>query len=258
MTAALVLKLTHIELPRPAALIAGLAVFVAVLGGGSLLLHSGGDEAVARLNVEGPLVHVSAGDVTEALRPLMLTPFVELDLDTVRGEVERLPWVARARIERQWPQTLRIRVWERQAFARWGERALLDSDARVFTPKADEILDSLPQLQAPAGHEREVMDAYSRLHEALADTAFAVSALTLDARGEWRALTPAGLELRLGRELPEARTRLIRGAMTDALRDRVSQLQYVDLRYTNGFAVGWKPKEPQATPPRPEGGANNG
>jgi cell division protein FtsQ len=168
-----------------------------------------------------------------------------VDLDAVRSKVEGLPWVARARVARIWPDRIVLRVWERQPVARWGEDGLVDAQGHVFTPPAADLSDSLPRLAGPADRATEVLAAYDSLGKALRGSAFVPAGLKLDARGEWTLLTAAGIELRLGEDEPVDKVGLILGAVSRSLADKLDQVAYIDLRYTNGFAVGPAAPAPQ-------------
>jgi cell division protein FtsQ len=63
-------------------------------------------------------------------------PLVWLDVGEATGAVEALPWVRDARVEREWPDTVRVTVRERRAVA-WadtgdGRAYLIDPHARVL------------------------------------------------------------------------------------------------------------------------------
>lgn len=234
-------------IPRIAPLAAAVVAWLLVLMLGWWFVNTSGAQEVAQLQIDGDFRRVSAAQVRNAADLHLVQGFVELQLEQVKADIEALPWVARARVERAWPSGLRIRVWERQPLARWGDAALLDTEARVFVPAADERPPDLPQLHGAAGRQREVLDAYTRLTGQLADTPFAPTGLTMDARGEWTATTLSGIGLRLGRTLDDERLALLRGQVLEALRERMHEADYVDLRYTNGFAVGWKEKAAPTT-----------
>lgn len=253
MSAAMTLDVGPISLPLSAHRLASLG-FVLIL---MLLLWAGlhdmPQSPVRFVGVEGQLSHVKADEVLARVRPVSGAGFLQLNLDEVRASVETLPWVAYARVERQWPARLQIKVWERTAYARWGESSLVDTGGRRYSPPVAQFPAGLPLLEGPEGREYEVMDAYSKFSNALADTPFAIAALRMDVRGEWTATTRSGLELRLGRDLPVLKADLIRTDISSALAHRLQEVLYVDLRYTNGFSVGWKPVT--ATPTV---GVNNG
>lgn len=206
-----------------------------------LVPRLGGPRTALTLEVGGELNRITADDVRRVVAPRLDTDFYELDLTAVRGAVEALPWVARARVERAWPATVRVHVQEHRAVARWGDKALLSDQDVVFTPPAvPRDLAGAPRLAGPAGQQSAVREAYQGLLAQLAETPFAPVAVEQNARGEWTARTEHGIELRLGRGAPLAAVNLLAGPVKTALEGRLQEVTYVDLHYINGFAVGWR------------------
>lgn len=216
-----------------------------VLGAGNWLFSEARPQEISRLQVEGDFKRVSAREVEARVRERLQQGFVELALNDVKTDIEAMPWVARARVERLWPAGIRVRIWEREPYARWGKDSMVDTQGGVFTPKPAEISASLPLLSGGKGHELEVMHAFEALGSGLRGTPFEIGALTLDARGEWSAQTLSGIGLRLGQSAPEGKLESLRGAVLTTLASRINDVDYIDLRYTNGFAVGWKPQTKQ-------------
>lgn len=202
------------------------------------------DEApLTQLELRGDFEHLSVEDVRAAAAPLLDDSFFSVDLDAVHDAVGALPWVASVRAERRWPGAIALRVDEREPVARWNQDGLLDMQARAFVPRAAEIPTGLPRLGGSPGHEAEVMRTWQRIAPVLAGSELELVALQLDARGEWTAHTAAGIELRFGQSPPDERLPMLTGAARRSLGDRWEQVSYVDLRYTNGFAVGWRETE---------------
>ncbi|PPE74182.1 hypothetical protein C3942_09110 [Solimonas fluminis] len=241
------LRLPEISLRNFRPLLLGLLGLLAVGVCGWMMLRATSSPQVAELQIEGPFERVAAADVEAVLRPELDQGFLALPLAGARDRLAAMPWVARSRVERIWPGTLRVRVWEREPFARWNDGQLLDTESQVFAPKAEEIPPKLPQLGGIEGHEREVMETYQRLAERLRSSPFVLAALTQDARGEWTARTRDGIELRLGRGTPDEKLDMLLGAVLHKLADELPQVDHIDLRYTNGFAVGWR-SQPQPQP----------
>jgi cell division protein FtsQ len=221
-------------------LLTGVSTLLLMLGAGGLYAAMQGNRMVAHLQVEGPFKHIQPEMVRAAVATQLTDGFLAMNLDAARASVEQLPWVEQARVERVWPGDLRIHVWEREPFSRWGEKGLLSTEAIAFTPATKEIPEGLPQLSGPPGHEKEVMDAYKQLSQRLAATPLPLVRLNMDMRGEWIAYSASGIELRLGQGQPESKLDTITGPMLHALGPRLAEVNYVDLRYTNGFAVAWR------------------
>lgn len=197
------------------------------------------DLALTQLQLRGDFERLRAEDVRAAAEPFLASGFFATDLAGIRDAVAALPWVARVRVERQWPGAVTVRAWEREPFARWNESDLLDTGASVFTPRAADIPSGLPQLGGTRGNEAEVAHAWQRIAPALEATPLKLAGLQVDARGEWTARSAGGIELRFGQVFPDERLPALTGAARRTLEGRWAEVRYIDLRYTNGFAVGW-------------------
>ena len=222
------------------------------------------DPDLSRLRIEGQFERVSPEVLRQAVLPALDRGFFETDVEAVRDQLTQLPWVARARVERSWPAGLRIRVWEREAYARWNDGALLDTEGAAFEPatadRPEALMNTLPQLGGTPGNEVLVAQSYRRLSAALEDTPLAISGLQLDPRGEWTATTRLGLVLRLGAGDIGEKLPTLTGALLDAVGGRLDEVAYVDLRYTNGFAIGWVNQDgtQQGRAPVPNGAERKG
>ena len=105
----------------------------------------------------------------------------------------------------------------------------------------------LPQLAGPRGSEREVAARYLAVRGPLAEANLQLRALAMDERGAWRLALEDGLEIRLGQRALDERLERFFDVVAPTLTEDMGRVRYVDLRYTNGFAVGWFP---QAEPSR--------
>ena len=214
-----------------------LAVLTAVgaqsyLGAGPLL---------NRLDIQGDFQQVLPREVHAAAEPFLRVGFFELELDAVRNAVEADPWVERALVDRSWPNAVNVRVWEHRAYARWSDSQLLSDRGVLFSP--EELPAGLPQLGGPDGQQQRVREVWEALAFALERTPFALSGLQLGARDNWVATTRSGVELRLGRGDPLQRLPTLLGPAQTALSDALTRVAHIDLRYANGFSVGWRPDE---------------
>ena len=76
---------------------------------------------VTKLTVQAEFRHLGADDIRAAVRPRLGKGFFALDLDAVQKAVAALPWVESVEARKHWPDTLQLRVYERQPFARCRE-----------------------------------------------------------------------------------------------------------------------------------------
>jgi cell division protein FtsQ len=220
------------------------AVVVPVLLGGALLAVAGGarallDRPVRQLVVEGTFQRVTPIQIEEAVAGNLERGFLSLDLGAVRARVQSLDWVDEVEVGRAWPDTVIVRITEHQAAARWGETGLLNVRGELFTTEAQYAFPELPSLAGPAGSEREVAARYLAVRGRLAEADLTLESLSMDERGAWRVVLGGGQEIRLGRRDIDERLYRFFDVVAPVLAGELERVKYVDLRYTNGFAVGW-------------------
>jgi len=159
-----------------------------------------------------------------------------------------VPWVDHARVERRFPNSLHVTVVEETAAARWGESGLLNTRGELFVRQVAHVPAELPQLSGPEGTESQVAQRYLSTQGRMLEAGMRIAALRLDARGAWEMDLDSGVTVRLGRrDVDERLDRFIRTA-SQVIAHRLSEIAYVDMRYSNGFAIGWRNQPPASAP----------
>ncbi len=215
-----------------------------------VLVHAA-NQPIERIVVTGVLQHVTANQVEDVVRAeLGGAGLVTVHLSRISRALGRLPWVDRAAVRRSWPRGLAIQIVEQVALARWNGAGLLNARGEEFLPRLTGAPDQLPQLAGPEGSEQEVTARYLAMQARLAPLGMALNALALDERGAWNFALADGVTVRLGRSDVDARFDRFTLAAAALVRTRAADIGYVDMRYGNGFAVGWKgaPRVPPAQP----------
>ncbi|MCC5795028.1 MAG: cell division protein FtsQ/DivIB [Chromatiales bacterium] len=198
------------------------------------------DRPVTRIVIHGQFERVSADQLEALLRPQVGTGFLRLDMAGLQRELKALPWVASARLTRRWPETLELLVREQEPAARWGEAGLLNPRGELFIEQASHIPGGLPRLHGPAGTEARVARRFIELQEQLVPRGLGVVELTLDERGAWSFRISNGISVRLGSARTDERLAVFYQALDQVVGSMASEVDYIDMRYTNGFAIGWK------------------
>ncbi|HLN50154.1 MAG TPA: cell division protein FtsQ/DivIB [Steroidobacteraceae bacterium] len=225
------------------------AVLIALTGGALAALGWALDRPVQVISMDGSFQRVSPGQIEQALAPYAHTGFMSADLDRIQHSVEALPWVMHARIQRRWPNSLHVTVIEQTAAARWGDSGLLNTRGELFVKAAAHVPAELPRLSGPEGSESQVAQRYMSVQGRMLEAGMRVAALRLDERGAWEMDLDSGVTVRLGRrDVDERIARFIRTA-SQVIAHRLNDIAYVDMRYSNGFAIGWRgPAAPVTTP----------
>jgi cell division protein FtsQ len=186
------------------------------------------------VHVHGELRHVTRAQVESLVRGQIHGNLFTADLDAVRRGFGTLPWVRRVEVRRVWPDRLEVSVEEHVALARWGGLGLVNTHGEVFAADSDA---RLPLFVGPAGTSREIAERYLAFRAQLAPLGLEPAQVTMTARRAWELRLADGLRVRLGREHIETRLATLIDVYGHTVGPVAARLDYVDLRYPNGFAV---------------------
>ncbi|MDP2239535.1 MAG: cell division protein FtsQ/DivIB [Burkholderiales bacterium] len=190
--------------------------------------------ALREVRIDGELAHVTGEQLATIVKRELKGNFFTLKLAAARSSFEKLPWVRRVEVRRQWPDRLDITVEEHLPLARWGSDALVNSYGEVFRAAYD---GNLPLFAGPEGAAKEVAIQYDFFRRSLAAIGKVPLRVQVSARRAWQIQLEDGLTLELGREQVEARLARFVAAYERTLGQLGRRIDYVDLRYVNGFAV---------------------
>jgi cell division protein FtsQ len=198
------------------------------------------DQPISSITVEGSFQRVSALQIEEAISDELGTGFFSADLNKIQHRIVELSWVDQATVARRWPGRLVISVTEQVPAAIWGERGLLNTRGDLFVSDARHVPAELPRLSGPEGQSSVVAQRYLAMREQLISFGLDLRQVQLDARGAWQMKLSNGVEIRLGRRDVDARAALFLDVAASIISSREAEIDFVDMRYSNGFTIGWK------------------
>jgi cell division protein FtsQ len=199
------------------------------------------DQPIESVSVSGRFQRVAPVDVERVVKQSVRgAGLLSVNLDAVRQAIHTVPWVDAVSVQRDWPRGLHVLVIEQVAAARWGEAGLLNTRGELFSRDEHHMPPELAELSGPDGKESLVAQRYLAAQGRLIQAGLRLTAMRLDARGAWEFDLSNGVTVRLGRRQIDERFEKFIDAALRLVTQRGSDISYVDMRYTNGFAIGWR------------------
>ncbi|MCB1698444.1 MAG: cell division protein FtsQ/DivIB, partial [Halioglobus sp.] len=194
---------------------------------------------VQYIKVTGELAHTRTDLIQEMIQPALVGGFLRADLQRIRTQLEELPWIYQATVQRRWPNALEIHVVEQLPIARWGDSGFLNHEGQVFQSESSQDWQALPRLDGPRGSAQALVAGYQRLVEILAPVHLSVAQLTVDERDQVEVVLAGGIRLLLGSEDFLERMHRFVAIYRTELAARAADVERVDLRYETGVAVAF-------------------
>ncbi|WP_120513374.1 cell division protein FtsQ/DivIB [Photobacterium salinisoli] len=196
---------------------------------------------LSQLIIQGELHHLTTDQVREGILEMgSLGSFMLQDVDELQHALESLPWVAQASVRKQWPDTVKVYLVEHQPAAVWNDKYLVNMQGQVFqAPSSDVSGESMVTLEGPDGSSEEMLKTWRQMQPELQRGGLEIVRLSLNERRSWRIWLSNGIRLELGREARIERIKRFLWLYPE-LEQQGKAIDYVDLRYDTGVAVGWQ------------------
>jgi cell division protein FtsQ len=198
------------------------------------------DRPIESIAISGPFQRVTALQIEEAISTELDAGFIGADVGRMQEQVQALPWIDKATVARRWPNRIAVIVSEQVPAAIWDEHGLLNVRGELFVTEARHIPAELPRLSGPRDRADDVARRYLAVREQLIPLGLDLRQVHLDARGAWQMTLANGVEVRFGRRDVDDRTGLFLTVVANIITGHAAEIDYVDMRYSNGFTIGWK------------------
>ena len=169
--------------------------------------------------------------------------FFTVEIAEIQNKLEDKPWVYSASIRKHWPDTLKIHIVEQTILASWNQKALLNRFGEIVkvVPEKD---DKYVALYGENEKSEEVLNTYVQLNQLLKPSQYRIASLSSDKRNSSELILKNGITLKLGKEQKLERIQLFLKAFPRIVKKyEIKTVDYVDLRYDTGLAIGWKKQQ---------------
>ena len=205
---------------------------------------------VTSIVISGEMPYSQRSDIINVIDPVDMGNFFQVDVNEVQSYILTLPWVYSVAVRKQWPNELKIYVVDQNPVAIWNGDFLINQQGQVFQADIERINHYLPNFFGPEGSEFLALKNFKDLNVLLDFKALKIDELVLSERFSWQLTLDDGVTLNLGREerveriqrfmdvYPIIKAQLKAKIITEKQKNQA--VDYIDLRYDTGLAVGWK------------------
>lgn len=200
------------------------------------------ESIVQKVNITGDLRYTSKKQLTDALGPLVESSILLTDLNLIRSRLEAISSIYKVSVRRRWPYRLDINLIEQIPIARWGDSQLINNQGDIFEcPGNSSDWIHLPRLDGLRGDAVEVIAIYRKINEVLSQIDQKIVALRTGDLRQLEITLNGGAELFLNKENFLYGLRRFVSHISH-LNVNDEDIERVDLRYVNGFALVFKEK----------------
>ncbi|MFT5657979.1 MAG: cell division protein FtsQ [Gammaproteobacteria bacterium] len=216
-----------------------LLIIVPLFGGISYLVQNHTFLPIKTIQLSGSFQHINQQEVETALRPFVGEGFFSLDIQKVRNILRDKPWAESVSIRRVWPDRVLIQIVEKKPVARWDEDHLISDKANIYLANVD-AFQALPRVHGANVQAERLLIQYYDFAERFSALGETVRVVNIDSRGAIDIELAQGFKIKLGREEVERKIGRLVSIYQQQIKPRRTEIQQLDLRYSNGFAVAWK------------------
>ncbi|MDB3990442.1 FtsQ-type POTRA domain-containing protein [Gammaproteobacteria bacterium] len=163
--------------------------------------------------------------------------FLQINLNDIKDEIEQVNWVKSVSLERRWPDQINILIEEEDIIGWWNKDSIINSKGNLFSLDQQSLPSGLIEFYGPDGHQAIVYEKYLLFAEELTTRGILIEKVTLDFKGSWIVTIRPNIALRLGKEDISERFDRFLMIWDESLLDNLTVIEYIDLRYTEGFSV---------------------
>ncbi|RMH16601.1 MAG: FtsQ-type POTRA domain-containing protein [Gammaproteobacteria bacterium] len=169
--------------------------------------------------------------------------FFSLDVRRIQDNIGSIPWVKTVEVGKKWPDSLNIRVEEVKVIAGWESGGMVSETGRWIPPE-NSVANKVPSVKFSGDRSRLVshVAVFNQIEKLLSRNGKSITSESITSYDELKIGTVDGETYitNLGDFLGKLKRffRVYQVIRNDP-KHRNERIEYVDLRYPNGFAVKW-------------------
>jgi len=193
---------------------------------------------INEIGIKGEYENVNKSQVDLIKNKYIKKNFFAVNLEETREAFKKLPWIRDVSIRRDWNKFgLLVEIESHKPIARWSNRGLVNSYGEIFHAAYE---DNLPLFVGPDEFVEEMSVKYYQINKILEKELMQIGTISLSNRLSWEIYTNNNMRFFLGKENGNNIVKKLNVLIENyqfILSESKSRIEYVDLRYKDGFAI---------------------
>jgi len=194
---------------------------------------------IRSIQLQGSFENLDKHEVEAALQGYLGQGFFSLDIHQLQQALKARSWTESVSVRRVWPDKIRVVIREKKPVARWDAEHLLSDSAHIYLANSADFA-HLPLVHADNHSPGWVLREFYHLQARFESVDERLVTLRVDSRGALDIELINGLQIKLGRAAIDHKIDRLVNIYQQQILPRREQIERLDLRYSNGFAVAWK------------------
>ena len=195
------------------------------------------NQSITKIQYVNEMKRVSPDELRGISTKIYDEGFLQINLSDIQEEIGQVNWVKSVSLERQWPDQINILIEEEDIIGWWNKDSIINSKGNLFSLDEQSLPGGLIEFYGPNGQQAIVYEKYLLFAEELSTRGILIEKVTLDFKGSWIVTIRPNIALRLGKENIGERFDRFLMIWDESLLDNLAVIEYIDLRYTEGFSV---------------------
>ena len=204
----------------------------------SYVLMTSSNFPITEIGIKGEYENINKNQIDLIKNKFIKNNFFTVDLHQTRKGFKKLPWIRDVSIRRDWNKFgLLVEIESHKPIGKWNNGGLINSYGEIFNAAYE---DELPLFIGSDEFVGEMALKYKQINKILEKELMQIGTISLSKRLSWEIYTNNQMRFFLGKEGDNNIIKKLEVLIENyqfILSESKSRIEYVDLRYKDGFAV---------------------
>jgi cell division protein FtsQ len=196
---------------------------------------------IKEISIESKIINTSKDDVFEKSKNYLNSKsFFNFKINILKKEIEKVPWVKSADIRRVYPGKIKIYIEEHAPIAIWNNKSYMNDVGDIFL--IQDIKKNLPVIISNQSGNKIMFLYFTLLLKYISDYNFDMEIKKIE-ENDIRSLSAhfsSGIIVKFGSKDIRNKIHAFVKIYNTLNSSDLEKIGYIDMRYSNGFSIGWK------------------